>query len=738
MGFFTSIIFFLKCTIQPNFKLILIKPIKYKGGENIRKQMITSKTKFFIPLLLISLTLLFCVSTVSAADSIYVNTTGNDDTGTGSADNPYLTIQKGMDNVNENGTINIANGQYSGINNTNIAINKNMNIIGESQTGTIINGTGTNWIFNITSGVNVTICNLTLTNGNNTNGGTIQNNGNLTVNNCIFTSNTAGWDGTNTNYGGAINNQGTLTVNDSIFNNNSARVGGAIYNSPDSTLNVNNSIFNSNAGKLGGAIYNHGSSIVKGSTFTGNTAQRGGAIFNLNYNLLLNVDNCIFTDNNATYNFGGAIYNNDGNVTVAGSIFTNNSAPNRGGAVYNEGLLNVIGCTFTGNNVIFGGAIYNWGTLIVDNCNFTDNSATNGGAIYNQGSLTINNCTFTNNKATDSGGVIYNYGSSCYLNFNRIVGNNATSGSAIYSTKGSMNAENNWWGSNTNPASISNLIVVEEGSVDADPWVILTIHATQGTINNTGTSNITADFNHINGSGDLIGGHIPDGPITLDIPWGSFTKSGITHSITLNTINGLVTAAFYANEGAVNPLFNPVKVTATADNYTTNNTESAYITINKTSNLYIKITSDKNNPAVGKTFTLTYKLGNKGPDDATNVTITIPLPEGFVISEIKGDRIWTINGNTITWTLTNVPVGDPYLYISGKVLKPGSYVFGSFISSEDYNIDSEGVTPITINAVSQVKAASKTIPMQETGLPIAGLVLAVLAVFSGLVTSKKF
>jgi hypothetical protein len=42
-----------------------------------------------------------------------------------------------------------------------------MNINGQSQEGSIINGNFTNWIFRIQDGIKVTITNLTLKNGNN-------------------------------------------------------------------------------------------------------------------------------------------------------------------------------------------------------------------------------------------------------------------------------------------------------------------------------------------------------------------------------------------------------------------------------------------------------------------------------------------------------------------------------------------------------------------------------------------
>ena len=134
-----------------------------------------------------------------------------------------------------------------------------------------------------------------------------------------------------------------------------------------------------------------------------------------------------------------------------------------------------------------------------------------------------------------------------------------------------------------------------------DHWVILSMNTNPKTIYNGKTSTVTADLNHINGGGQLIGGQIPDGPITLNIPWGSFTNPTITHSLTVNTINGLVTSIFYANQGHINPKYNPVKATATVDEYTTNNTESAYIQINKTSDIKIGEITDNTRTTVQKT-----------------------------------------------------------------------------------------------------------------------------------------
>jgi uncharacterized repeat protein (TIGR01451 family) len=851
--------------------------------------------------------------------------------------------------------------------------------------------------------------------------------------------------------------------------------------------------------------YEHGMTIGKSITLHGENqastiinGQNSASIFFISA-ANVNIQQLTLTQASG---FGGAIDNeNGGGLSVSDCTFTNNRA-SYGGAIYNTVIgLSVTDCTFTENTATSGngGAIANTDSgLSVSDCTFTENTAYYGGAIYNTGSdVSVSDCTFTENTATGGfSGAIFNFGTLCEVHFSRIIGN---TGPDIYNA-GSVNAENNWWGSNfegTNPQTAGRI----NGPVIN--WVVLTVKAVPDSINNGATSTITADFNHINGGDPLTGGHVPDGPITLNIPWGSFTNPAITHTITKTTDNGAITpTTFYANEGPVNPTYNPVKVTATADGYTTTDTESEYITINPVANLaitktgpttaiagnsltytititnngpdnaagvtlhdvmtgtdafnigtlqyryqtnggawsdwtsfssplnlnlgtidngntavieirdtvkssastgtqiintattdttttpglktatitttvntqsdlvvtktgptkviagniitytitvtnngpsdarnvqiqdtipsilqnvshdsfnlgtitagnsktatitgtipsntapntiitntatvtsdtpgtitpgsistsvdtqsdivltktvdkkrpnvgdkvtftvtthnngpsdttnlqiqdimpsgftdvtitpskgtynngiwtlnlangetatltltckvtaklasktttntakiqgttksastniyvpksdlYVKITSNKNNPKVSEKFTLTYKLGNRGPDPAENVTITIPLPASFELAGINGDGTWTYNKttHTITWTLTNVLVGDPYLYVTGKTTHAGLYVFSSSISSETYNLNSEGVNPITIsttnstnpitpiNSTTTVKAVTTTIPMPHTGVPIAGLILAILMVFGGSLIPK--
>jgi uncharacterized repeat protein (TIGR01451 family) len=173
-----------------------------------------------------------------------------------------------------------------------------------------------------------------------------------------------------------------------------------------------------------------------------------------------------------------------------------------------------------------------------------------------------------------------------------------------------------------------------------------------------------------------------------------------------------------------------------------NATGSLYV---PTANLYLVITSDNDNPTVGETFTLTYKLGNKGPDTADNVTVIIPVPEGFHILQIYGDGNWTVNANgTITWTFNNVTVGDPYLHLQGYSSGEGNLLFTGFIFSDTYNLNTIGVNSLTVHAIApetpEANAAtttSNTVGMQTTGAPIVPLAIGILSLLGGLAATRK-
>ncbi len=383
-------------------------------------------------------------------------------------------IREGLNIAFDGDTLLLAEGNYTGTNNTNITINKSITIQGNGPTEkVIIDSRGLCRIFNLSNDINVKFINITFINGNSSElslywgsyagGGAICNSANNTtmnVINCIFTNNTSlrtNYDGT----GGAIYNRGFTSIYSCTFNNNTAYNGGAIYGSnlsiSNSTFDNNNAIYYNGSTSistgLGGAI--GGNFAVYDSNFINNTAGlMGGATYGYQ-----NVTNCIFINNTASRD-GGAISAANGNISH--SIFINNTAYSYGGAIYG-GMAEVIyNCTFINNTAIYssGGAIanirsasnctfinnsaYSTGGAIqycrvIFNCNFINNSAISpygsgsGGAIYVDSSGNISNCTFINNTASINGGAIYLRMYNYTVENNNFINNTANNnGGAIF------------------------------------------------------------------------------------------------------------------------------------------------------------------------------------------------------------------------------------------------------------------------------------------------------------------
>jgi hypothetical protein len=121
--------------------------------------------------------------------------------------------------------------------------------------GILINGNANSQIFQVNSGVSVTLNALTLTNGYGGPsgfGGAIVNDGTLVLNNCTLAGNSGGTNA----IGGAIQNSGSLFLNGCALFNNSGGSAGAINN--DATCQLQNCTLygNSAVSGDGGAIDN--------------------------------------------------------------------------------------------------------------------------------------------------------------------------------------------------------------------------------------------------------------------------------------------------------------------------------------------------------------------------------------------------------------------------------------------------------------------------------------------------
>ena len=536
-------------------------------------------------------------------------------------------IRQALDLVEDGGTINLNPGTYSGNNNTNITINRNVVIQGNGSVNNVtIDADLVNIIFTINEGLNVVFINITFTRGyaifinggsvtligcnfiNNPYGAIYNDQGGITATNCNFINNTGTEGGailsddgsidlkdcnfTNnkatSDGGGAIYNYGRVILTGCIFTNNSATVGygGAFYTLYGYVNLTDCNFINNTASLSGGAIEDESGYpfTIKNCNFTNNSANEGGAIFTYRGNIILN--DCNFNNSHANY-MGGVISNDRGSVNFTGCNFTNNYAYNSVGVISNNGgSVNFTGCTFTNNFAGYSaGVIYNNGTLVAINCSFINNTAYGdyAGVIWNlQGNVNFTGCNFTNNSVGSDGGAIFNEWGTINLLGCIFINNSGNGGGAIFSegvgsnlTIDNCNFTNNSGmvgGAiiNDGNATITSCNFTGNSVFDEDGW--------GGAIFNRGSVNFTG-CNFINNSAHWGGAIYNGGNVNLSIcdftsNNASYYGGAINNAGGNLTINICIFASNFAYDdgtgGAISNNGNNARVTINNSNFTNN------------------------------------------------------------------------------------------------------------------------------------------------------------------------
>ena len=189
----------------------------------------------------------------------YISIDGSDNTGDGSEQNPFATIQNGVDSANDNDTIFVSAGLY--FENINWSMANNIRLIGSHMDSTVIDGEGVGKVIDNSDETAhpIEISNLTIQNGY------------------------------STGKGGGISLKmvGDILLKNIKVDNNQARNGAGIYiegegsaSSIPTALNIENSVISNNsATTYGGGISLSGaiiSSIMKNVTVVNNSAVDGG------------------------------------------------------------------------------------------------------------------------------------------------------------------------------------------------------------------------------------------------------------------------------------------------------------------------------------------------------------------------------------------------------------------------------------------------------------------------------
>ena len=377
-----------------------------------------SKTTKSLLIITVMLSLLVIIPSSFASDSNADNITVSDndlissdyyfdasalnDTGDGSIDNPYKEIKSSR--IVDDSTVHIADGVYEYIS---FKSPKNLVIIGQSASGTVIDCKGTQFRFSGTLSIsNLTFLNVQFVSG-----------GNLKASNVVFEKiYSANSDKFSTSYGGAIysnNNNFNTFLNNCTFTNYHAKYGGAVYISGGQLEAVDCRFVNNTAYYFGGAIAGVDLNSknprlkIRNSTFINSTSlnNAGGAIYLKS--ATLNGDLLNFY--NSSSPLGSALTVINSNVNLSNIVAYNNTARGDGGVIYQVyGNLTVGNSIFEGNCARNGAVLFvdEVKNLVVENSSFINNTAQLlAGAIY---SLSNNNSRFNNNSFNNNHARYYN------------------------------------------------------------------------------------------------------------------------------------------------------------------------------------------------------------------------------------------------------------------------------------------------------------------------------------------
>ena len=496
---------------------------------------------------------------------------------------------------------------------------------------------------------NSIIINSLLYNNTAYNGGALENKAILTIINTSLNNNTA-------YHGGAIRSRGNLTLDNNILNNNKAVMGEAIYCLGN--LTFNNNTINNNTVENNKTVLHLTSSCMTYDVTDFDTFHNAlindffdNITINIKSNIILK-DNTIIHDYIKTININGngkIINGNDKyqflcvdySSVIINNITITNCYNQYGGAIYNfGGNITISNVTLNKNNAReLGGAICNRRNLIITNTRIQNCGASGGGAIVNYaGNLTLKNSTFYNNYAY-YGAAVYTYRSSTIIEDNVFIANMANRDGKAIETIGKATISNN---TNAETSKYSGTICADETNVQI-------------------TNNIFYDENVFINSMNVINDKYV---ITTKVTYGNYgnANSGrVSYTLdgkwkgSINVVNGSSWISFnipsIGNHTIVATYINPKGISIASDTYTfekKNNVNTLFNQFSIKKNKVIIVTTVKddngNNVTGGK---ISYRLNNKwiGSIDVKNGSSWISFNYNDSVVTFKATYI---NDNNVT------------------------------------------------------------------------------------------
>lgn len=308
----------------------------------------------------------------------------------------HTTIQAAVDAATAGMVVGIGRGTYE----ENVVVAKSLTLRGSGASVTTIDGGFNGPVVLVEGASQVRIEGLTLTRGE----GVVSETGDVTLYRDIVTLNSG-------RRSGGVYSGGDLVVEETtIVGNISLASGGGIHAAGGSVVVRGSTVTGNRSALDGGGLFARGAWTVERSTFSGNEGRYGGAIAALGDGA---VQAGTITANRASY--GGGLYVNDAEATMTGGELTRNEGDVGGGA-YCAGQLtftntaieeNVASDRLPAAQYGYGGAIFNEdGQVVVSGGRLQGNRGVRAGGVYNKGGTTrLDGVTATANAASYGGAV---------------------------------------------------------------------------------------------------------------------------------------------------------------------------------------------------------------------------------------------------------------------------------------------------------------------------------------------
>lgn len=421
-----------------------------------------ANSKIYSVCLFLILMLMLAIPCISYGETFYVSTTKDQADGyctpgdctlreavmaanaNGMETHDIITIPAGEYVLTEKGTSEYELGEKGDLD-----IKTHLTIWGAGADKTIIDGNGTDRVFEIADGLDVNISGVTITNGNAGDlgcGGISVGDSDVVIDNSIITDNKG-------KFGGGISvdgNSANLKLENCTISKNTSEKGGGIHGLNGAHVEMINTTVSDNkalGGEGGGGIHIKDSTLIfAGGTISGNSGKTGGGIYISDTEATMS--NCTISGNEGSY--GGGVFG--GVLTMDGCKVIKNEANDDGGGLYlsGEDIMQIKGSIISDNAAgSDGGGILIHGPLNMDATSVKNNTSKDyGGGIYEgetTGNITISNSAIVGNITKGSGGGLFSELSDSFNIVNTTIAKNQAisyEGGGIYNLNGPMKCIN--------------------------------------------------------------------------------------------------------------------------------------------------------------------------------------------------------------------------------------------------------------------------------------------------------